>query len=491
MKKIILTAIIASAVLGGIIFAGVRFLGREDLDGAIDDYEDQEYVGALRSLNRLSRSAGYDTLEKIHYYRCKSINRLAEQLEADYDEELREAALEKKGTPEFEKARTRLEKKLRAVNEKIKGDLTLTLARVRSRIVPRGAFYDEFISRFRGSSYIEDLHFEEVEKLGKTDPSRQIPALMNFYGQYPRTNYLSAMIKILFDALQKGNSAFQGKEDVLFNMIVAYGKRHPTSPEINKIFQCTGDNVNLRNAPGVEGKLMGKVKRDEILIQLEKSMDTAQVGDVRDYWYRVASLAGSRGWIFGKFITPIDLTKFQTEEKVETWAMEELFADWTDSNTPKNWSHLAGDKKEAIGFTANASMRMAVLQAPKGSITGLYSRYSSPLSFTVRARGRLTKGDGFTLFAYVLPGGSSYYVKLLEEKVDVDGRIIPLHTMDWHDYQLESADGRYATLSIDGEIVSGRIEPVKSGDFTLRGVYCLHSRAEQESFGEMEYIKIR
>ena len=44
---------------------------------------------------------------------------------------------------------------------------------------------------------------------------------------------------------------------------------------------------------------------------------------------------------------------------------------------------------------------------------------------------------------------------------------------------------------IDGEAVSSKIEPVQSGNFPTRGIYCLFSPKNENSRGEMEYIKAR
>jgi hypothetical protein len=90
-----------------------------------------------------------------------------------------------------------------------------------------------------------------------------------------------------------------------------------------------------------------------------------------------------------------------------------------------------------------------------------------------------------------MPDGGSYSLWLKGERCEVNGRFIPLNTKEWHDYRLESQDGKFARLIIDGEVVSARIEPQKTGRYKNRGVYCMASDGTGESKAEMEYIKIK
>jgi hypothetical protein len=491
MRKGAIIGIIVAAAVIALTIAGYFIFSKNDIEKAIDEFESGDYKDAIIMLNRLARTADYDRGEKVYYYRCRAINRLASKLEDKFSDELVEAAQEKKNRENYKEARQEIEEYLADMNKKIEGDLALVPALKKSRIVPRGKFYEEFMARYRGSGFIEDLQFEEVQNLGKTDPDRLVPAMINFYNRYPNTDYISSIVKILFDGLQSGKLKASGNEDVLWDIIIAYVKRYPTSPETNKLFSCTGDNVNLRNSPGVDGKLVGKIARDEILIQLEKSMDTTQVGDVRDYWYRVASLKGPKGWIFGKFLSPIDLSQYKDAEAEEKWTMEESFTEWSDSHTPANWTHIPGGDAAGINFSAKGGKKIAELNSAKGSLSGLFSRFNASRAFSIKSRARFTGGDAITIFAYSPNGTGAYYVKLTADQVEVCGRTIPLRTTEWHDFILTSDDGRYAKLLIDGEAVSSKIETVQSGSFPTRGLYCLFSPKNENSRGEVEYIKAR
>jgi uncharacterized protein YgiM (DUF1202 family) len=491
MKKGAIIGIIITASVILLSIGGYFIFSKNDLEKAINEFESSDFKDAILILNRLALTADYESGEKIYYYRCRAINGMAVKLEEKFSDELSQIAQDKKKTEDSNETRKEIEEYLADFNKKTGGDLTLVPAMKKSRIVPRGKFYDEFVSRYRGSGLIQDLQFEELQNLGKTEPDRLVNAMINFYKKYPNTDYIANMVKMLLDGLQSGSLNTTGNEEVIWAMIIAYVKRYPTSPETNKLYACKGDNVNLRNSPGIGGKLVGKIAKDEILIQLEKSMDTSQVGDVRDYWYRVASLKGPRGWIFGKFLTPIDLSKYKETASDMAWTMDERFSDWSDSHTPANWTHIPGAEAAGINFTVKGDKKIAELNSSKGSTSGLFSRFSASRSFNILSRARFIGGDAVTIFAFVSPGGSAFFVKLNADSVDVCGRTIPLRTIDWHDYLLESEEGRYAKLSIDGEAVSEKIEPVKSRHFTIRGLYCLYSSKEENSRGEMEYIKVR
>lgn len=490
MKRSVIIAIAVGAVVAIALLIRLIFFSSSDLEKAIAEFEDGDYVDAIVMLNRLASTAGYDTGEKVYYYRCRALNRLAEHIEERYADELAEAAQEKKDTEAYRSAKKEIEEKLAALNKKTGGDLMFVPAMKKSRVVARGTFFEEFTARYRGSAYIEDLDFEEIQKLGKTAPDRQIAAMIAFFQQHPNTDYISSMVKILFDALQRGEQKFAEKSDVLWDMIVTYARRYPTSPEVNRLYTCTGDNVNLRNSPGVEGKLVGKVPKDEILIQLEKSMDTAQVGDVRDYWYRVASLTGLRGWIFGKFLKPLDISAYRDTVTAERWTLDEQFAQWDDSHTPVNWMQVTGGDPACINFTQRQGRKIAVLDAPKDKTAGLFTRFGAARSFTIALRARHTGGGPVTVVACTLPDGRTYALSIAPEEAVISGRRIPIAAADWHEYVITSDDGRYAKLSVDGEVIAARIEPRTLAPFAQRGIYLLHTVGTAAK-AEVETVRAR
>ncbi|MBN2077977.1 MAG: SH3 domain-containing protein [Spirochaetes bacterium] len=491
MKKGAIIGIIAGVLAILIAVAAAFFFSGDDLGSAIDDFESGDFKDAIIMLNRLARTADYDAGEKIFYYRCRAINGLAFQLEKKFSDELEEAAQERKNDEEYAENVREIKEYLARLNKEIDGDLAFIPAMKRGRIAPRGKFYDEFHSRYRGSALVEDLRFEQVLNMGKSEPEKLVPAMIRFYNDYPNTDYIARMIQTIFDGLRDGSFTISGSEETVWRMILTYIRRYPTSPETGKLYSCSGDNVNLRSSPGVEGQLVGKIARDEILIQLEKSMDTTQVGDTRDFWYRVASLRGPRGWIFGKFIAPVDLAKYADATAAVAWTREEHFNEWSDSHTPVEWSHVPGGDRAGINFSVQNGKKIVMVDSAKGSTAGLYARHGTTRSFAVETRARFTGGDAVTVVAYCADPAVAFTLALGENRVVVAGRTIPLPTSEWKAYLLASDDGRFATLSIDGETVSSRIEPIRSPHFTRRGVYCLFSSKDEHSKGEIEYIKIR
>lgn len=491
MKFIKIGALALLAVAAAV--AVVFLAGSDDIESAVGDFEDGDYIDSLVTLKKLAAAADYESGERIYYYRCRAINALADQMEKDYDEELRAVSLEYEKGSKRDRAKRELEEKLAAVNAKTDGDLVLAVGRRNSRIVSRGSFYDEFVGGYKGSRLIEDLDFEELKKVEKTAGDRLLRAVADFYGRYPGSLYLSAMVKMIFRGVEEGTLSVKGSEDLLARLIADYGRRYPASPEMQRLYVCTGSDVNLRNSAGTVGQVVGKIKKDEVLIQLEKSMDTYQVGDVRDYWYRVAALTGLKGWIFGKFLSPYRAQAESPEGQAGLWSVEDNFTDWDDSNTPRNWMHIAGGDRSAISFGAGAGSgsRIVKLNAPKGTAAGLYRRFDSAGSFGLCARARFIAGNSFALIAYVMKNGSTYYLRLREEEIDLSGRKIPVHTSDWHEYLLESDDGKHARLTVDGEVLLNRVPPVMDAGFPERGVYCLYSSEGEASLGELEYVKLR
>lgn len=490
MKK---SAIIGIIVLAAaILISLVIFLSGDDtVDTAISEYESGDYIDAIVILNRLLPAAGYDQAEKMHYYRCKSLNSLAEELEDDYDDELKEAPIENREKPEFTAAKDKIEKKLAKVNAKTGGDLSFVAAPKKSMIISRGGFYNEFTARYRGSQFIEDLDFHEIKKVIALEPSRIFDHVNRFYKKYPGSSYIPQIVTILFDAIRDGATGMEPNQEFLKNMILGYAVKYPTSQEVSRLYTSTADSVNLRNSPGINGAITGKTVKDELLIQIEKSMDTMQVGDTRDYWYRVSTLRGVRGWIFGKFLAPIDIQKIAVSAEIDVWTLDDTFAAWSDSNTPENWTHVPGADVSAVSFKKQAQGNLLVFNSKGIGYTGLYTRFNVSRNFRVIVRARFISGSTLVLAAYAIDRDNVFSIKIEGERIDVNGRSIPLHTTDWHNYEISSADGRFAELSIDGQLVSGRIPPVSGSGFTERGIYLLSQQAGGLSACEVEFIRVR
>ena len=486
-----IAAAVMAVIIAAVITIVILFTGKSDIESAIANFENGNYENAITKLNSLIPLSDYETSEKIYYYRARAINKLADELDDDFEERLKQASAGLEETPEFKKAEAKINNTLKKINDRTGGDLELIYDRPRSYIITAGKFHDEFIAKYKGSSLIEDLDYEQLAKIEKTQESaKPLRSIIQFYDKYPNTPYIAGLVKMIFSQLQKDHSQASGLSETMLNILVSYGRRYPTSPEINLIYTCTGDGVNIRNSPDVNAQRVGSIPRDAVLLQLEKSMDASQIGEVRDYWYRIADLNGQKGWIFGKFLKPFDISKYKIEAATEKWTLDEIFSSWSDSNTPENWRQINEETKGAIGFRNYGKLRLAVLNSKQGESAGIFARYNASRAFTILVRARYTGGDGYSVFVYSL-GGEVFKLSLKNELVDICGRSIPMHTGDWHDYKLSSDDGKTATLLVDGEIISGRIPAVKDDSFTTRGLYALCSNREEESKGEIEYIKAK
>nr|AXS01275.1 hypothetical protein [uncultured bacterium] len=490
LKKSPLITIIAALII--ICIVVIFFAGKDDsLESAVRSYEKGNYVSAITALNKLLISADYDSGEKIYYYRCKSLNSLAEELEEDYADELGKASLENKDKPEFEKYKLKIEKKLKALNNKTGADLEFIPEPKKSRIASKGLFYNEFVSRYRGSQFIEDLDFYEIKKIASADQTRVFDYMNRFYKKYPGSNYTHQIITVLFNAIKNGTVITGSSSEFLKTLINDFAVRYPTSQEVSHLYTSIGDSVNLRNSPGVTGALAGKTVKDELLIQIEKSMDMMQIGDTRDYWYKVATLRGVNGWIFGKFLKPLDLQNIAVSNKQEVWSFEDYFASWSDSNTPENWNHIKDSDFSAVSFKKSSGGSILIFNTKGIANTGLYNRINTSKIFKLMVRARFVSGDPVILAVYTLEKGDIFFIKLDNEKIEVNGRGIPINGTDWHNYELSSEDGKFGILSIDGQLISGRIPPAANKLFDNRGIYMLYQSAGSISSCEIEFIKVR
>lgn len=488
-KSAIIT--LASILLAIVLLLIYLFQKSDTLETAIRQYEKKNYIRSITILNTLIQTAEYEEAEKIYYYRCRAINDLAIELERKNVKYLKAASMENRGTPGFEKAHKKIEETLASVNSRISGDLQFAGALKMSRITSRGGFYNEFLSRYKGSPFLEDLDFFEITRINSTAQENLFQAIGRFYSKFPNSAYTPQIVAIIFDALRDGITIQASGDAFIQNMLFAYIKQYPTSQEASRIFISDGDGVNLRNSPGLNGDPIGKTVKDEILIQLEKSMDTMQIGDHRDYWYRVATLRGVNGWIYGKFLKAPDTSSLTIESVAETWNIDDHFNSWSDSNTPENWVHLNNSAKNAINFRKENGKNLLVLNSEKGAVTGLYNRYSSRQSFTLRIKARFISGDPVFAAAISADKSKTFYINLHEKSVDVNGRIIPLDTAAWHVYEIISADMNFAELRINGEMVAGRIPPFHDERFNQPGTYLVKTSPGSGAACEVEYIKIR
>ena len=486
MRIPLILASLFLAVISGLL--GFMFFKETTFEDALDAFEAQNYVKAITVLNTLIPRSDYESGEKMYYYRARSINELADQLEEDYADELAEASLEKKGGPSFEEAQRYIQEELDDINRDIDGDLTLALTRDTSRITSQGAFYHEFIMKYKGSSYIEDLDYMEVKKQIKTHPDDTARELINFYQRYPNTAYIADIATLIFEQIRTTPEVVKNNSALLMDLFINYGKKFPSSPEIKKLYTVNGSSVNLRNSPGTDSTVVAKTHEKDIVIEQEKSMDTMQIGDTRAYWYRIVTLSGESGWLFGKFLNRLDVTEMTTRKRA-TWSFNEDFDSWQDSHTPSRWNHINDTGKSSIGFYNTGTNKIARLKNSTAP-AGIFNRYSTAREFILQVRARHCGGCPVVI-AHVLPDGKTHSLRLCGESLKISGRKIPLHTSDWHTYTLESMDGKYASLLIDGEVISGRIEPVRIPHFTHRGIYSMYSQGKAPSCCEVDYIRVR
>ncbi|HOK91353.1 MAG TPA: SH3 domain-containing protein [Spirochaetota bacterium] len=490
MKKSAIIGLALLVIL--IIISGVFFFTRGDsLKKGINEYESGDYVEAIEIFNRLIPYSNYDDSEKIYFYRCKALNGLIDELEEDYDDELRDMALENKDKPAYEKAVNKIQSKLNKINSRIGSDLVIVPGQKKSSIASRGLFYNEFFAKYKGSQFLEELDFFELKKNKIHDGTRIFEHISSFYDRYPNSIYTPQIVSMIFDAIREATVVPLTLQDRVKNIIINFAVRYPSSQEVSRIYISSGDSVNLRNSPGTNSAITGKTVKDELLIQLEKSMDTMQVGDTRDYWYRVATLRGVSGWIFGKFLSPIDIQKFTIAQGEEIWSLNDNFSSWSDSNTPENWSHIMGGDASAVNFRRNESGNTIVYNSKGIAVTGLFRRCAVSKNFSVALKARFISGNPIVILSYVFDSNNSFSISLDQDKVDINGRSIPLNGTQWHIFEISSSDGRFASFSVDGELLAGRVPPASNSPLKEKGLYLLYQSAGASTACEVEFVRLR
>ncbi|MDD2816812.1 MAG: SH3 domain-containing protein [Thiotrichaceae bacterium] len=95
-----------------------------------------------------------------------------------------------------------------------------------------------------------------------------------------------------------------------------------------------GAGVRVRMQPKATAKEVTRLQFGTVIREIEKAKQSEFLGDKRDYWYKVAVPDGKQGWVFGSFITPIDVQHLP--EKYIELAKTQLandalqFSDWVD-----------------------------------------------------------------------------------------------------------------------------------------------------------------
>lgn len=96
----------------------------------------------------------------------------------------------------------------------------------------------------------------------------------------------------------------------------------------------TASAVRLRAQPSTGSAVVETLSVGTVLDGLSRSATRERVGDQEEFWYRVRTLDGKQGWIYGAFVREVDAA--QLDEAYLEIARERLnadqrsFSDWTD-----------------------------------------------------------------------------------------------------------------------------------------------------------------
>ncbi len=474
-KKLVAAVIIIMAIVALIVY---RTMAPATLDDAIRYIDNGSYSKALKTLERLAKTSNYEDGERVYYYRLKAMLGFINELNEDYADECSEI-----GKSKNKKIEEKLKNKLEALNKKSGLDIMLVTDPV-CYIYTDGKLYDEFVSLYPGSRFIEAIDFD-ILQFTMSKQSGTINPIMEFYKRYPETTYLSSLVTMLLKAMANPKVEVKGHSEKLALMLQNYCNKYSSSAEYYRLFKCKGENVNLRDSAGTHGQITGKLNKGEFVIQLERSMDSVQIGDVRDYWYRVVSVSGSRGWVFGKFLERIEPVTGAIAQNEENFTIDEHFNEWTDSHTPKGWQHVFTGFEDVMSFLKLKDKNIVKIDTNEKG--GLYKKTGSFQNMVCKVKGRLIEGN-VILAGVVGYGGMAATITLLPGEVDVCGYKIPYTTTQWHEYEMRS-ERKTLSLYIDGELVARKINPQKHNLLKSSGIYILIGDGRAKA--EIEYIKVK
>jgi hypothetical protein len=190
-------------------------------------------------------------------------------------------------------------------------------------------------------------------------------------------------------------------------------------------------------------------------------------------------------------LSPIDIQKFTIAQGEEIWSLNDNFSSWSDSNTPENWSHIMGGDASAVNFRRNESGNTIVYNSKGIAVTGLFRRCAVSKNFSVALKARFISGNPIVILSYVFDSNNSFSISLDQDKVDINGRSIPLNGTQWHIFEISSSDGRFASFSVDGELLAGRVPPASNSPLKEKGLYLLYQTAGASTACEVEFVRLR
>jgi len=88
-------------------------------------------------------------------------------------------------------------------------------------------------------------------------------------------------------------------------------------------FAIFGNNVNLRDTPSKDGRVIGSLSYNVVKVDNDKSVmnHAADDSDQKVEWYKVKTLGGKEGFVHGDFVrSPIDL-RAGFEKKRGVWKL--------------------------------------------------------------------------------------------------------------------------------------------------------------------------
>ncbi len=75
----------------------------------------------------------------------------------------------------------------------------------------------------------------------------------------------------------------------------------------DKFYIAVQGNLNVREIPGTSGKIVTQVKENHLLILTGQPQNKETVNNLENYWYKIRTLDGIEGYVFGAYIKPVEI----------------------------------------------------------------------------------------------------------------------------------------------------------------------------------------
>jgi len=134
--------------------------------------------------------------------------------------------------------------------------------------------------------------------------------------------------------------------------------------KIPKTAEVLENNLKLRMGPNSNSAELGKLAINSKIRILGRSISKMKIGSMKDYWYKIITKDGQKGWTYGAYLSvgenSHDLFEKRNQnrkEKISTSIRGRWFAVYQSGQLTRIFMSIYKDNKIDFGFGKTASQR--------------------------------------------------------------------------------------------------------------------------------------